>query len=431
MQGTAGTWWTRRRTVAAFVAVIAAFAGPTLVAAEVAAGPDAGAQQAGAQQAGLRPAGSRPAAVEWVPSWDTAMAPADPTGPSAVGFADQTVRQVVHLTLGGPRVRIRLANTYGSASLQVGAVTVARRTEPGEAHQVTVDGATAATIPPGASVVSDSVDLPVASGSDLVVDLYLPEPTGATTWHSDARSTSYVATGDRTGDPGSDGFSPVASWFFLDGVDVRSPGARLVVTLGDSITDGTKSTVDANHRWPDYAYDALRRSHQKGIAVANAAISGDRLLLDGLIPSYGQNALARLDRDVLAQPGVRAVVVYLGINDIQLDPSQLEPERIADAYRQLIRRGHDHGLRVVGGTLTPFHGFRLWSPEREATRLAVNEWIRTSDEFDGVLDFDAAVRDPQAPDTLRAAYDSADHLHPNDAGYQAMAGIVDLRQLVR
>jgi lysophospholipase L1-like esterase len=282
-------------------------------------------------------------------------------------------------------------------------------------------------------VLSDPVPLTVVAGQDLAVSLYVPGPTGPATRHPLAMATSYLASGDHAADTGADAFGATTSaWYLLDGVDVHARhGARAVVAFGDSITDGAQSTVDANRRYPD---DLARRLGGRRLSVLNEGISGNRLLTDA--GGSGVSAQARFDRDVLGQTGVRDVIFLEGINDIghNLGPVSGEPVTTQDlitGMTNIITRAHAHGLRIIGATLTPIGGSKYDSPEAETKRQAVNARIRTSDAFDGVVDFDAVTRDPADPARYLPAYDSGDHLHPGDAGYQAMADAIDLRLLYR
>jgi lysophospholipase L1-like esterase len=394
----------------------------------------------------------------WVGSWSTSPQP--PTeltaeGISAHGFNNQTLRLIVHPHFGGPVLRLRLANTFGTDTITFGAVYVGIRqlgaaVVPGTNRAVTFGGERQVMIPAGAEVLSDAVALTVRAEQDLAASLFVADRSGPATWHWDARQTNYVsAGGNHAGDPAATAFTTsVTSWFFLDGVDVRAVAVPAVVTLGDSITDGANSTVDANHRWPDFlARRLLALPARRQESVLNEGISGNRVLHDS--PCFGVNALARLDRDVLAQHGVRTVILIEGINDIGfsevtatnsppgisfgcfLPNTEVTAAQIIAGYRQIIAQVHAKGLRILGGTLTPFQGAFYYSTAGEAKRQAVNSWIRTSGAFDGVVDFDRATRDPANPLRLLPAYDSGDHLHPNDAGYAAMANAVDLRLLER
>lgn len=380
-------------------------------------------------------------AHRWLGTWATAMMPPGATTESVAGFTDQTVRQQVHVSLGGTAVRLQLANTFGSAPLQVTDVQVALAAgkgaiKPGTSRPVTVGHAGAFTVPPGARVLSDPVPMSVRDGGDLSVSIYFKTPTGPVTYHRQSRELTFVSTeGNHTGDLTAAQYpTALESWFFLDTVQVatRSSGGA-VVTLGDSITDGDGSTIGANRRWPD----VLARRLNGRAPVLNAGIGANRVLNDSSLG--GVNALARLDRDVLAQPGVRTLIVLEGINDIgfsQFPPTpgaepltNVSAQEIIGGYQQIIEHAHADGLRVVGGTLIPFKGSFYWDQAAETKRQQVNSWIRTSRAFDGVVDFDAAVRDRTDPAVLAPKYDSGDHLHPSDVGYQAMGNAVNLELL--
>ena len=402
-------------------------------------------------------AGRQTPADRWVGSWFAAStarvdpavppAPGSPSGQSLLHFSDQTLRQIVHLTLGGPRLRVVLTNTFGTAGLRIGAASVALRDHdaaivPRTAHPLTFAGAAQVTVPAGTVLVSDPVDLSVPAFADLAVDLYLPDDTAAMkspiTIHPASWQTNYVSppgnhaaavempvqttTRYRRGD----GLES-STWFFLTRVEVEAPAdAAAIVTLGDSITDGTASGIDANSRWPD---DLARRLASAGahLAVLNAGIGGNRVLNDG----NGPSALARFERDVLTQPGAKAVVVLEGINDIgqaRQNPAPTAADLIA-GHTAMIDRAHAHGLKIYGATLTPFEGASYWTPEGEAKRQRLNEWIRSGTGYDGCFDFDAVVRDPAHPARTQARYDAGDHLHLNAAGYQAVAAAIDLDRL--
>jgi lysophospholipase L1-like esterase len=393
---------------------------------------------------------------DWVGTWSTAVTGAALPPASATVFENQTLRQVVHTSVGGRWLRVRLSNEYGEQPLVVGEARIARRPAgatgsqivPGTDRALTFGGRTSFTVPPGAPALSDPVALPVPPLSDLVISVYLPRRTPASTVHGSAFQRNFVAAGNVTRAAGLTGATETTSWHFLSGVSVSAPprGAS-VVAFGDSITDGAITTVDANHRWPDFLARRLQGSRDlRDVGVLNKGIGGNRLLHNGntvpgspqagIGPLFGDSGLARFDRDVLAQPGARYVVVLLGINDIG-QPGPFAPasetvsvQDLIFGYRQLIARAHERGLRIYGATLTPFQGTVFpgyYTPENEAKRLAVNRWIRTSGEWDGVIDFDRAVRDPAQPLRLLPAYDSGDHLHPNDAGMRAMAEAVPLR----
>ena len=355
-------------------------------------------------------------------------------GPPPVTVNNQTLRQIVRTSVGGSRVRVVLSNVFGTAPIAVGAADIAPRS--GDASvvaasvkPVTFGGSPAATILPGAVLVSDPIDMAVAPLSDLVVDLFLPGELGTgpspVTTHNGASQTNYLSqAGDHTGAAALPSPTRTGAWFLLARIEVMAPAnAAAVVAFGDSITDGARSTVDTNNRWPDHLARRLA-ANGRPVGVLNAGISGNRVLSDGA----GVSALARFDKDVLMQTGVTHVVVMEGINDIGLaraNPSPSAADIIA-GHKQLIERARARGLKIYGATLTPFEGAAYFSPEGEAKRQAVNEWIRTSKAYDGVIDFDAVTRDPAAPARFLPAYDSGDHLHPGDAGYKAMGEAVDL-----
>ena len=397
----------------------------------------------------------------WVATWATALvargqpapppavspAPATPTtaalptpgparagGPPPVTVSNQTLRQIVRTSIGGTRVRVVLSNVFGTMPLAIGAADIAPRARDvnvvaGPAKPLTFGGSPTATVLPGAVLVSDSVEMSVAPVSDLIIDLYLPGEVGINpspvTVHNGASQTNYLSqAGDHTGAAVLPMPTRTGAWFLLARVEVMAPaGAAAVVAFGDSITDGARSTVDTNNRWPDHLARRLAAAGRP-VAVLNAGISGNRVLSDGA----GVSALARFDKDVLMQTGVTHVVVMEGINDIGLardNPSPSAADIIA-GHKQLIERAHSRGLKVYGATLTPFEGAPYYTPEGEAKRQAVNDWIRTSKAYDAVIDFDAVTRDPSAPGRFLPSYDSGDHLHPGDAGYKAMGEAVDL-----
>jgi lysophospholipase L1-like esterase len=378
-------------------------------------------------------------AAYWVGTWGAA--PAGPQLPAnTLTFTDQTVRLIVHTSAGGSRVRIRLSNEMGSTPLRIGTAHIALRAaaaangadiQAGTDRVLTFSGNAGITIPPGAPALSDPVDLEVPALSDLAVSLYLPGTASATTLHGTASQTSYVSLpGDFTGAATLPTQRTIRSWPFLTTVDVGGGTAAdgAIVALGDSITDGTRGTPDTNNRWPDWL---ARRLQGVGVrmGVVNRGISGNRLVSNPAEGSLsGRNILERFERDVLATAGVRYMTLMIGINDIGNSPADhpIPAEDLIAGYRQVIARAHARGVAVYGATLTPFEGAGYYSPAKEAVRQAVNNWIRSSGEFDAVIDFDRVTRDPAQPGRFLAAYDSGDHLHPNDQGYQAMGNAVPL-----
>ncbi len=354
--------------------------------------------------------------------------------PPPINFKNQTLRQIVHTSLAGDRVRVVLSNAFGTIPIEIGAAHVALREKDaairaGSDRPVTFGGNAAMMIPAGAVLVSDPVSLNVPTASDLVVDVYLPGDTAASssplTTHQGALQQNYVsAEGNHAGEPDFAGATTTNQWFFLARVEVDAPqGAGSVVTFGDSITDGTRSTPNTNNRWPDEFARRLAAA-KIPLGVLNEGIAGNRVLCDGA----GVSALARFDRDVLVQPGVKYVVVLESINDIGIGRSNPVPSAndLIAAHKQLIERAHARGLKIYGATLTPFEGAAYFTQEGEAKRQAVNAFIRTGKAYDGVIDFDAAVRDPMAPSKIQMKYNPGDNLHMNDAGYQAMAAAIDL-----
>lgn len=361
----------------------------------------------------------------------------------------QTVRQVARVSLGGQHLRIVLSNTYGKEPLTIGKAAVARSPSGGDGavvegsqRVVTFGGLEAATILPGASLVSDPVALPVPALAQIAVSLYLPKATPVATFHWDGRQTSWIVRGDQTTTPvlktNEASAQSTTARPLLTGVQVEAgSAARAVVVIGDSITDGATASLNKDSRWPDFL---AARLAPHGVAVVNAGISGARLLSDGM----GVNALARLERDVLAQPGVRSVVVVLGINDIAWPGTAFARkaprptlEALTAGYRQLIEQARNRGLRVIGATLTPFEGALpgtpledYYHPDKDALRRQVNDWIRHGSAFDAVIDFDAVLRDPAHPARMAPRFDSGDRLHPGDEGNRAMADAVDLDALL-
>jgi lysophospholipase L1-like esterase len=387
---------------------------------------------------------------DWIGTWSASVQPIwAPDFPLPIGlpraFWMQTLRQTVRTSVGGHRLRLVLSNEYGDAALPVSAAHVAlsdggAKIKPDSDRALTFAGKANVSIPPGARVISDPVELDAPSLSSLSVSLYFAEAAPATTVHWEGVQTAYIAAGDHVGDADLKPDATSHARAFIAEVLVdAAPGAKAIVTYGDSITDGANSTPDANHRWPDILAERLHKEHGDKVAVVNEAISGERVLADRM----GANALAHFDRDVVAQPHASTVVLMMGINDIGWPGSLLAPTQAAPSaddvifgYKQLIERAHMAGLRIIAATLTPFEDTFKGAPfegyynaDKEAKREAINAFIR-SGAFDGVIDFDKATQDPANPKHIRADYDSGDHLHPNDAGYKAMGELVDLKTLV-
>ncbi|PVZ82625.1 lipase [Serratia sp. S1B] len=391
------------------------------------------------------------ASPSWVATWGASPQPvwgADFPLPTNMPteLHDQTVRQVARISLGGERFRLVLSNTHGSQPLNIGKVTFAQANNnhsiaADSLRTVTFGGQETATILPGALLVSDPVASAIPALTQVAVSVYLPKATPMSTFHWDGRQTSWIVAGDQTSvlelKVAEASAQSTTARPLLVGVQVETEqAAQAVVVLGDSITDGNTASLDKDSRWPDFL---AKRLAPQGVSVINAGISGARLLSDGM----GVNALARLERDVLAQPGVQSVIVMIGINDIAwpgtiFAPQSPKPtfEALTAGYRQLAEQVHARGLRVIGATLTPFEGAlpgtpmdNYYQPDKDALRQQVNAWIRRSGTFDAVIDFDAVLRDPVHPTRLLPRFDSGDRLHPGDEGNQAMAEAVDLKML--
>jgi lysophospholipase L1-like esterase len=388
----------------------------------------------------------------WVGTWATAevgrpqMPPPPPAGAPAAAappapfmhFTNQTLRQIVHASVGGSRTRVVFSNVFGTRPLTIGEAHLALRGTgaaivSGSDRKLTFSGRPTVTMASGALIYTDPVEIDVPPMTDVAIDMYLPGDTNSpspVTMHNAARQTNYVSeTGNHAGVVNFPVVATTASWFLLARLEVvASEAAGAIVAFGDSITDGTGSTPEANHRWPDLlARRLLSEPGGAGMAVLNAGIGGNRVLSE-LAFGAGINALARFETHVLGQTGVTHVIVLEGINDIgnaRQNPTPTGEDLIA-AHKQLIERAHTRGLKIIGATLTPYEGAPAFTPEGETKRTLLNEWIRTSRSYDGVIDFDLATRDPSSPLRFLAKYDSGDHLHPSDAGYQAMANVIDL-----
>lgn len=381
--------------------------------------------------------------AHWVGSWATSQQLVEPNNMlSPEDLRDATVRQIVHLSIGGSEVRVRLSNRFGSTPLTVTSVHIARAVStdsskivPASDKTLTFSGSPDITIPPHADYLSDSVALSAEALSDVAITMHLDESPAEQTGHPGSRATSYVGHGNLVSTPELQGAKIADHWYFLAGLDVAtSPETAAIVVLGDSITDGHGATTNGNDRWTDVlARRLLGQPGTHNLAVLNQGIGGNHLLTDGL----GPNALSRIDHDVIAQPGARYLIVFEGINDIGMlartaNPTQKDHDellhRMTAAYEQIIVRAHTSGIKVIGATLTPFVGSDYYhpAPANEADRQAVNDWVRNPSHFDAVIDFDKIVRDPQHPERLLPGFDCGDHLHPSPAGYAAMAQGVPL-----
>ena len=389
----------------------------------------------------------------WVATWAASpiatnipAAPAKPVAPGAPAaaaakpgpaplrsFKNQTIRMVANTSIGGRSVRVELANTFGAEPLKIGSAHIALPDHDSAIvaasdRKLTFSGLASATIPVGASMISDPVDLAVPAVGGLVVSVYLPGDTGPPTLHATGLHTTFISgEGDFTGLPDFTAARTTNSWYFLSGIQVQAPAdTGLIVAFGDSITDGATSTNNADASWPSVL---ARRLHDAGVtnlAVVNEGISGNRVLGDGA----GVSVLARFERDVLAQPGIKYLVFMEAINDIggaaRAGGTPVTTEEIIAIYKQMIARAHMRGIKVIGATLTPYEGAGYYSEPGEVIRTAVNQWIRTTGLLDGMVDFDLVTRDPENPKKFRPGYNIRDNLHPNDAGYKAMAESIDL-----
>jgi lysophospholipase L1-like esterase len=443
--------WTRRHKILTRLGVVGAavaVAAGTAAASSAATASSAAPGARGARASDTSGPGAPGGQPGWVTSWAASPQVPVPGTPAAAGFDNQTVRNIVFTSAGGALVRLVLTNVFGTTPLQVGDVTVAvavasdsAAVAPGTVHRVTVGGSASFQIPPGAQVLSDPVAMRVAPLQDLAVSVYLPGQTGAATIHSDAQQVNWVSgTGDHAGDAAAGAFTtPTQSWYYVSDVIVGpSRVSGTVVAFGDSITDGFQSTVGANARWPNELARRLDATRGRTLSVADEGISGNRVLNDALC--CGVNALARFDRDALDKPGVRDIIVLEGINDFGfsavppnpvIDPvTDVSAAQVIAGYQQLIAQAHARGLKIFGATVLPFKGAGYYTAAGEAKREAVNAWIRTSGAFDGVIDFDKLMGNPADPLTLNPVWDSGDHLHPNDLGYQAMANAISLDMLL-
>ncbi|MGW3497173.1 SGNH/GDSL hydrolase family protein [Streptomyces sp. NPDC001020] len=378
----------------------------------------------------------------WVGAWSASPSGAEP-GTEMRGLAGQSVRNVVHTSVGGTSARVTLSNLYGQQPLALTHASIAAAATSQDAtaaadtmRRLTFGGATTVVIPPGEQVVSDAVAIALPQGCDVLVTTYSPTPSGPVTYHRQARQISYAAQGDHTEDTSGVAYTEQTSlWRYLTALDVLSDEAiGTVVMFGDSLTDGITSTPGANHRWTDVLSDRLRAAAGSTAvprySVVNQGISGNRVLASGTgRPADNPSALSRFERDVLGRTNVKAVVIDLGINDILRDPGHADPDRITAGLRTLVREAHARGLKVVGATLMPYKGHRGYRADGEQVRQAVNAQIRSGTVYDEVVDFDKALRDPYDPRRLRLEYDSGDRLHPNDRGFSRMGQVFDLATL--
>ncbi|MGF6596602.1 lysophospholipase L1-like esterase [Paraburkholderia sp. GAS448] len=384
----------------------------------------------------------------WVTAWATALQPipqrADlPPLYRAPDVAGRTVRQIVYPTLSGSAVRLHISNEYGKEPLVIEDLRLSRSAGgaavQGGGVRVTFGGKTSASVPAGGAMESDAVPVDIVGGAPYVISSYMGPDQRLAAWHRVSNQVNYVSTpGNHAGDSAGDAFrARFTQYAWVTGLSVDAPAAVAVAAIGDSITDGMRSSLNLNRRWPDAFARKLAHSGDRSVAVVNLGISGNRLLSDS--PCYGDALVKRFDRDVLERPGVKTAIVLVGINDINfaaMPPragldcdsphTPVSAAALIDGYQRVIAAAHQHGVRVFGATLTP----AALPPQRESIRLAVNQWIRAGHAFDGVVDFDAALRDPARPESLQRTYDSGDHIHPSDAGYAAMADAMPIEAVM-
>lgn len=371
----------------------------------------------------------------WVTTWTTSPSTLPPEGASDATLENQTVRLIVHTSVGGQALRLRLSNTHGDGNLKVGAISVARQSAgagivPGSSRIITFSGQNSLTIPRWATVISDPIELDVPASVNLAVSLYLPDNTGFITTHALSNQTNYISTSGNHVDASTLPIAQESSgWPLLTAIDVvAAVPTSAIVTLGDSITDGWGSTDSANQRWPNhFAHRLYRDQNIEDFAVVNAGISGNRVTTEAS-PTFGQNLQARFERDVLALSNVSHIILLEGINDIGMSSRAgelISADQIIAGYRQIIDRSHARGIKIIGATLLPYEGAAYYTDAGNSVRMQVNDFIRNSGEFDGVIEFDSVVQDPANPNQIRPDF-TEDNLHPNDAGYRAMAESINL-----
>jgi lysophospholipase L1-like esterase len=381
-------------------------------------------------------AGQKPTAQErWVTTWGAAMQ--QPASNST--NSNQTIRMFVRASVGGRYVRVQLSNAFGTAPVVLGPVHIALHAQgaaivPGSDRALLFSGKPTVRIPPGAVMVSDAVNLDVPPLADLAISVHAPEGTGPAPRQSTALRSNYTAPGDVTGAADLPGATRTQAWQWISSVEVIAPSnSSAIVVLGASSVAGATSTPDTNRSWPSVLAERLQASPTtKHLSVINMGISGNRVLSD--TPNSGLSALARFDRDVLGHSGVQWLMLFEGTNDVgglARDPKSMTADDLIGAYKQIIERAHSHGIKVIGCTLNPFQGMAYYTEHSEATRLEVNKWILTSGAFDATIDFDAVTRDPANPRQLNPPFNNGDRLHPNDAGYKAMAEKIDLSVFTR
>ncbi|WP_210594108.1 SGNH/GDSL hydrolase family protein [Streptomyces sp. GESEQ-35] len=379
----------------------------------------------------------------WVGTWSAPPVGAEP-GTEMTGLANRSVRNVVHTSAGGTNARITLSNVYGQSPLTITHATIAIAVSGGTAaavpetmRRLTFNGSTTVVVPAGRQAMSDAARIAVPHDSDVLVTTYSPTAAGPVTYHPRSRQISYAAQGDLTEDVTGTAYTEqVEYWRYLTALDVLSNESHgTVVAFGDSLTDGVGSSTGANNRWPDLLSDRLREAVEAGedlprYSFVNQGIGGNQVLANGLgRPAENLAGLGRFGRDVLSRTNVKAVIIDLGVNDILRNPGHADPDAIVEGLRTLVRQAHARGLKVIGATLMPFQGHHGYSSDREGVRQDINAEIRAGKVFDAVVDFDAAVRDPYNPRKFRPDYDSGDHLHPSDKGYEQMAEVFDLDDL--